>query len=332
MSYFTDVPQIVTSINKADVLLGRGKQVHAWEGNIAFRKLCAEAATSYLLAIERNAKDDIISKLITHLNSEGGRFLHQKEFMLPDGTRQTVWITVPSLVVRRKVKQACRDALRIRARGCRVSITTILREKALCPGHVQTQAVQHSVDQTSSDTGQTPQEGEVRQEVEVLQEDPKYTSATPNDPNDAELMEALLSMYGTYSSASRDPTDRHLQLLHQGEDEPSLSVRYHGGMNHLPPPQITADPTFTFNNENPYHGLANHPIFALNSGLRRSQDHLINSSFRYTASQWEDLANMEPMDDNVSLLTLTPAEKRQLAADPLARFIFHPHNETMFRC
>jgi hypothetical protein len=64
------------------ILIGCGKQVHAWEGFIASRKLCADVATSYLLVIERNSKDAIISKLIKHLIIKEVDFLEEKRSWL----------------------------------------------------------------------------------------------------------------------------------------------------------------------------------------------------------------------------------------------------------
>lgn len=53
------VPHIVIDLKKEDVLLGRGKRVQTWHGNVLFRCLCEEAAAPYAAA-DRHAKDSIV--------------------------------------------------------------------------------------------------------------------------------------------------------------------------------------------------------------------------------------------------------------------------------
>jgi hypothetical protein len=126
-SFAIAVPHIVIDLKKEDVLLGRGKRVQTWLGNVLFRRLCEGSAAMYAAA-DRHAKDSIVRNIITRVHGSGGRFLAELEISDQDDggqlvnldhrrTRTTVWQTVSSSVIRTKVKQACRDNIRIRQRG-----------------------------------------------------------------------------------------------------------------------------------------------------------------------------------------------------------------------
>jgi hypothetical protein len=262
------LPQIIIEIKKSDVLLGRGKRVHTWSGNVAFRKLCEAAAAAYRACSsstgDGNAKETIVQKVIDQVHGAGGRFLREQELLAVDGTRYTVWLTVPPAQVRIKVKQACRDTVRIRARGSRIiSSNNIAATTPSVKGprrdHRPAESTQHSgkEERTNSEApgGKLllPSPSDVG--VQPEESSPPGIAATPKEPSDAELLQALLSMNGAFSASSRkSPSHRqrkpeiilptgptHWQAPHHlpSDDGPSF---YHAAASilYVPPPPVSA--------------------------------------------------------------------------------------------
>jgi hypothetical protein len=278
------LPQIIIEIKKADVLLGRGKRVHTWSGNVAFRKLCEAAATAYRASSsssgDGNVKETIVQKVIDQVHGAGGRFLREQELLAVDGTRYTVWLTIPPAQVRIKVKQACRDTVRIRARGSRIissnniAATTPSIKGPRCD-HRPAESTQHlgKEERTNSEAPGEKLRLPFPSDVGVQSEESSSPgiASTPKEPSDAELLQALLSMNGAFSASSRNSSSHrqrkpgilptrptHWQAPHRlpSDDGPSL---YHaaGSILYVPPPPVStiaASTAFAFVPERiPHH-------------------------------------------------------------------------------
>jgi hypothetical protein len=221
--------QVIHQINPADVMLGRGKRALFWDGNVVFRKLCEAAAPSYQNASsgvggggksssEGRAKEAIVTNVIAQIHRAGGRFVREQDFVCTtDGMWRTVWLTVPNNVVRTKVKQACRDTVRNRhGRGSRFAgrINNDSDDTNNMVSMTLLSGTEPRLDHGSRTTAPDQAPGGERPmapppDVEVRPEEsaptvasPVAAAATPNEPSDAELMAALLSMYDVFSSSS----------------------------------------------------------------------------------------------------------------------------------
>jgi hypothetical protein len=398
--------QVIHQINPGDVLLGRGKRALFWVGNVVFRKLCEAAAPSYQNASsgsgksgEGRSKEAIVTNVIAEIHRAGGRFVREQDFVCrSDGMWRTVWLTVPSKVVRTKVKQACRDTVRNRhgrsgGRCCAgrinddddtnnmVSMTLSVTEPRLVHGSRTTapdQALGRGQTSLKAPCGERPMTP--RPDVEIQ---PEYAqtvaapaaAATPNEPSDAELMAALLSMYEVFSSSSSSSsrrksrrrqcaepmtTVRHPQLPHDHIEHHHLPRRVSDdGLHEVPPPLLLLPPpsidtaaatalaTSAVPGEIPAYRCYDHPSLVPHTGFIASHDpsSFLQRSIGGTSCSVaprcgaSDVAAAAPVQggcvsaahhddhDNTSLyslLTLTPVERRLLAADPFAGFFFSP--------
>lgn len=197
----SDVPQIIVGINKADVLLGRGKRVHLWQGNVTFRSLCEASANSYLSTNDVLEKDTIVQEIILKIRTKGGRFLREKEIPALDGTHKA-WVTVPANVIRTKIKQACRDSARIRIGGKRIRPNGLKcgpESERLHPKEVQhslceIKASEFSCSHASCEKSRSDNHPQAQ-----------VSTSRPNEPNDRELWGALLSMCRSIQADSTEP-------------------------------------------------------------------------------------------------------------------------------
>lgn len=85
-----------------DVLMGRGKRSYNHEGNVRFRALVAERASSYFETQSKKVRRDIAKQIMARIEKNGGKFLR------PTSTNDG-WEITPNSIVLTKVKQALRD-------------------------------------------------------------------------------------------------------------------------------------------------------------------------------------------------------------------------------
>lgn len=110
----------VTILNPNDILLGRGRPVVRYEGNIRFRKLVKDRKPQYRATGRNIIKDAIARELKNIIKARGGRFLRKiesvieaEELGVPRGVQ--AWVPVDEAVLLQKVKQAFRDGQRAEA-------------------------------------------------------------------------------------------------------------------------------------------------------------------------------------------------------------------------
>lgn len=195
----SDDARVIDSIKKTDVLLGRGKRVHIWEGNVRFRSLCKAHSSSYLATSEVLEKDRIVNDVISKVKIEGGRFLRETEITdNNEGTTHHAWVTVPITMIRSKVKQAFRDTARIRVRHRKLKVgagkgtTQLSLEEELRVSRFQRDEASHSL---------YPQTDKLESIGHQL------SPAESNEPTDRELLGALMSMYRAIQrNPSLDPS------------------------------------------------------------------------------------------------------------------------------
>jgi hypothetical protein len=112
-------PYVIT-LNRNDVLLGRGRPVVRFEGNIRFRRLVQNRKAQYRATGRNVIKDSIARELIQTVKSRDGRFLRKVEspeeaieLGIPSGVQG--WVIADDNAVLQKVKQAFRDEQRAEA-------------------------------------------------------------------------------------------------------------------------------------------------------------------------------------------------------------------------
>jgi hypothetical protein len=66
----------VTETNDRDVLQGRGSGSNLYQGNMVYRDMIEEVATSYTSTTSRKEKNRLVNELITVIHGMNGRFLH----------------------------------------------------------------------------------------------------------------------------------------------------------------------------------------------------------------------------------------------------------------
>ena len=106
-------PVSVENLTPQDILLGRGRKVDCWPGNVRFRELVAERSLVYYVCDSVNQRDAMARELISIVREDGtGRFLR---VVLGgqgsnDGYQGAKWREITFTETLRKVKQALRDA------------------------------------------------------------------------------------------------------------------------------------------------------------------------------------------------------------------------------
>ena len=91
-------------IQPNDVLLGRGGRTNLHSGNKHFRAVVAEHQKEYLGA-RKNDKIDIARRIVSIINSRGGRFLKREG---------SAWAEVTDKRAQQKTSQALREGLGVR--------------------------------------------------------------------------------------------------------------------------------------------------------------------------------------------------------------------------
>ena len=98
------IPVTVANCTERDILMGRGRGISNWPGNIFLRQTCNQYRKKYVSA-NRNKKVDIAADLVQEIHSNGCRFLDHDE-------KSDRWVTVDSPRIIEKVCQALRDNLK----------------------------------------------------------------------------------------------------------------------------------------------------------------------------------------------------------------------------
>lgn len=130
-------------IRTSDVLLGRGKCVHFFPGNVAFR-LAIKAKSQEYNSHNCLKRDAIAREIIDLVHSNGGRFLQKST---ANGTGcESNWTVSSRSTVRTKVKQALRDDIRCGTRYAKPS--GLFRDKETFPSSVDEQARRNFLDRT----------------------------------------------------------------------------------------------------------------------------------------------------------------------------------------
>jgi len=102
---------VITSLNRNDVLLGRGSGPNHYYGNLQFRDLVEQRREAYAQANLLAEKRGVAQSIVDDVRARGGRFLRQQgqrkkgENVLTDGE----WIEVNNSVALEKSKQALRE-------------------------------------------------------------------------------------------------------------------------------------------------------------------------------------------------------------------------------
>jgi Helicase associated domain len=101
--------EVETKCKEVDVLMGRGKRVSEWPGNIFFRQVVNKYRDSYSKAY-RLHKIDIAERVIAEINAIGGRFLREAQTTNYTPTSEhSVWYIVPNSRCIEKTCQALRE-------------------------------------------------------------------------------------------------------------------------------------------------------------------------------------------------------------------------------
>jgi Helicase associated domain len=101
--------EVETKCTEVDVLMGRGKRVSEWPGNIFFRQVVNKYRDSYSKAY-RLHKIDIAERVIAEIEAIGGRFLREAQTTNYTPTAEhSVWYIVPSSRCIEKTCQALRE-------------------------------------------------------------------------------------------------------------------------------------------------------------------------------------------------------------------------------
>ncbi|KAG7345550.1 hypothetical protein IV203_033081 [Nitzschia inconspicua] len=94
---------LITDLNPADVVLGRGAGPNEHSGNVAFREIVHEFKPSYMATVNRKAKSQIARKVVQAIKARRGRFLKRAPNHDDD-----VFVLAKDEVVMEKAKQALR--------------------------------------------------------------------------------------------------------------------------------------------------------------------------------------------------------------------------------
>jgi Helicase associated domain len=101
--------EVETKCTEVDVLMGRGKRVSEWPGNIFFRQVVNKYRDSYSKAY-RLHKIDIAERVISEIEAIGGRFLREAQTTNYAPTAEhSVWYIVPNSRCIEKTCQALRE-------------------------------------------------------------------------------------------------------------------------------------------------------------------------------------------------------------------------------
>lgn len=100
---------LVLETNDDDVILGRGKNANNRPGNIRLRHKTTLVAAAYRDSETTDEKNDMAAKIITEVQSSGGRFLRSVTASNAKGELVAAWEVVPYDTALAKVKQAIRD-------------------------------------------------------------------------------------------------------------------------------------------------------------------------------------------------------------------------------
>jgi hypothetical protein len=109
---FKSEKEIVTTLGKNDILLGRGAFCINHVGNIQFRSFCWNYRPRYNATKSRKIKSLIAKDVLSLLESEGYRFLRQPtemEQMHSEENSTGSWVLADALSIEEKVKQTLRD-------------------------------------------------------------------------------------------------------------------------------------------------------------------------------------------------------------------------------
>ena len=104
---------IITALNPADVLFGRGSGPNDHEGNIKFRDMVSAHKTEYMATNHRQTKAKIARSIVDTVLAKNGRFLKKAEpadlrgRILPNG--MDAYVAVSDETVMEKAKQALRQ-------------------------------------------------------------------------------------------------------------------------------------------------------------------------------------------------------------------------------
>jgi hypothetical protein len=74
----SDETTAIVKAGEYDVLLGRGKQISEWSGNVHFRQVVNKFRVEYVTA-NRDSKVSIANRVIAIIHKDGGRFLQETE-------------------------------------------------------------------------------------------------------------------------------------------------------------------------------------------------------------------------------------------------------------
>ena len=85
-----------------DIMFGRGPTCYNNPGNRVFRKLIKEHVVYYKNRASRKEKADVVKMVVSKLEAQGCRFLHQP--------MHGIWVEAHSHIVKRKVGHGLRDA------------------------------------------------------------------------------------------------------------------------------------------------------------------------------------------------------------------------------
>lgn len=99
----SDKPIFSSSINKNDVLFGRGERTRVHPGNVHFRDMISKAVAQYKTSTTKQ-KTALSNGIVVAIHSKGGRFLTP----LND---TGLWVEVKGTRIRKKTSQALRDQI-----------------------------------------------------------------------------------------------------------------------------------------------------------------------------------------------------------------------------
>jgi hypothetical protein len=106
-------PNVITSLSRTDILLGRGAFCINHIGNVRFRETCSSRREEYNSTNRRRNKSSIAQEIVSAIGADGGQFLREatrlelKQAGLPKRTKG--WVVAESDSVLEKVKQTLRD-------------------------------------------------------------------------------------------------------------------------------------------------------------------------------------------------------------------------------
>jgi hypothetical protein len=107
------IPEIIITLGRNDILLGRGAFCINHVGNVQFRNFCGKYRERYNKTTSRKIKSSLAKELLSILKSEGYRFLRQltdielSQFGVSSTSR--CWVVADAASTEEKVKQSLRD-------------------------------------------------------------------------------------------------------------------------------------------------------------------------------------------------------------------------------